>query len=43
MLNRLHAWLIGTWYVDSGGGRWLLPLAWLFAGVSVLRRAHYER
>lgn len=43
MLKRLHDWLMGTWYGDSGRGRWLLPLAWLFAGVSALRRSLYER
>jgi len=43
MQKRLHDWLIGTWYGDSGRGRWLLPLAWLFAGAAALRRSLYER
>lgn len=43
MANRLHDWVVGTWYGKSGRGRWLLPLAWLFAGLARLRRALYER
>jgi tetraacyldisaccharide 4'-kinase len=43
MANRLHDWVIATWYGGSGRGRWLLPLAWLFAGASRLRRALYAR
>jgi tetraacyldisaccharide 4'-kinase len=43
MANRLHDWVVETWYGTSGRGRWLLPLAWLFAGVSRLRRTLYER
>jgi len=42
MGKRLHDWLIGTWYGDGSRGRWLLPLAWLFAGASALRRRLYE-
>jgi tetraacyldisaccharide 4'-kinase len=43
MGKRLHDWLIGTWYGGTRRGRWLLPLAWLFAGVAALRRWLYER
>jgi tetraacyldisaccharide 4'-kinase len=43
MANRLHDWVVGTWYGTSGRGRWLLPLAWLYAGLSRLRRALHER
>jgi len=42
MSNRLHDWVIGTWYGSSGRGRWLLPFAGLFAGFARLRRAMYE-
>ena len=34
MGKRLHDWVVTTWYGDTRRGRWLLPLAWLFAGVS---------
>lgn len=43
MGSRLHDWLIGTWYGGTGRGRWLVPLAWLFAGLARLRRGLYER
>jgi tetraacyldisaccharide-1-P 4'-kinase len=43
MGKRLHDWVVTTWYGGTRRGRWLLPLAWLFAGVSGLRRALYER
>lgn len=43
MGRRLHDWFIATWYGGSGRGRWLLPLAWLFAGLARLRRSLYER
>lgn len=43
MANRLHDWVVETWYGTSGRGRWLLPLAWLFAGASRLRRGLYAR
>jgi tetraacyldisaccharide 4'-kinase len=43
MGKRLHDWLIGTWYGASGRGRWLLPLAWLFAGAAAIRRGLYAR
>ena len=38
----LHDWFIATWYGGTGRGRWLLPLAWLFAGLARLRRGLYE-
>ena len=41
MRRRLHDWFLETWYGGSGRGRWLLPLAWLFAGIARLRRASY--
>lgn len=43
MGNRLHDWVVTTWYGGTGRGRWLLPFAWLFAGLSSLRRMLYER
>ncbi len=43
MANRMHDWVVETWYGTSGRGRWLLPLAWLFAGASRLRRGLYAR
>ncbi len=42
MAKRLHDWLISTWYGTSGRGRWLLPLAWLFAALARLRRSLYR-
>ena len=39
----MQEWLLGTWYGASRRGRWLLPLAWLFAGLSALRRFGYRR
>ncbi len=39
MGKRLHDWVVTTWYGDTRRGRWLLPLAWLFAAVSGLRRS----
>src|SRR5262245_24579460 len=41
MGKRLHDWLVTTWYGGTGRGRWLLPLAWLFAGLATLRRSLY--
>jgi len=41
MSARLHDWLLDTWYGRSARGRWLQPLAWLFAGGVRLRRALY--
>jgi tetraacyldisaccharide 4'-kinase len=38
----MHDWLLETWYGDTGRGRWLSPLAWLFAALSGLRRALYR-
>ena len=43
MGRRLHDWFIETWYGGTGRGRWLLPLAWLFAVLARLRRFLYER
>ncbi|MEX0733384.1 MAG: tetraacyldisaccharide 4'-kinase [Steroidobacteraceae bacterium] len=43
MATRLHDWLLETWYGDDRRGRWLRPAAWLFAGISRLRRASYVR
>jgi tetraacyldisaccharide 4'-kinase len=43
VIRRLHDWFLDTWYGGSGRGRWLLPLAWLFAGLARFRRAMYER
>ena len=42
MGKRLHDWVVTTWYGGTRRGVWLLPLAWVFAGVSSLRRALYE-
>ncbi len=42
MGKRLHDWFIATWYGNTGRGRWLLPLAWLFAGLARLRRSLYQ-
>ncbi len=42
MRRRLHDWLIATWYGGTGRGRWLLPLAWLFAALACLRRGLYR-
>jgi tetraacyldisaccharide 4'-kinase len=39
----MHDWLLETWYGDTGRGRWLVPLEWLFAAASGLRRALYRR
>jgi tetraacyldisaccharide 4'-kinase len=43
MAHALHDWLTATWYGDSGRGRWLSPLAWVFGRLARLRRALYER
>lgn len=43
MASSLHDWVVGTWYGDSGRGRWLLPFAWLFAALARLRRFLYQR
>ncbi len=43
MGRRFHDWLIETWYGYTGRGRWLAPLAGLFAAVAALRRALYRR
>ncbi|HEY7754557.1 MAG TPA: tetraacyldisaccharide 4'-kinase [Steroidobacteraceae bacterium] len=39
----MHDWFLETWYGDTGRGRWLAPLAWIFAAASRLRRALYRR
>ena len=39
----MQEWLLGTWYGASQRGWWLLPLGWLFAGLSTLRRWAYRR
>lgn len=38
----MHDWLLETWYGGGTRGRWLQPLAWLFAGASALRRLCYR-
>ncbi len=43
MRARLHAWLLETWYGDTGRGRWLQPLAWLFTSIAWLRRFLYRQ
>ena len=43
MVNRLHDWLVSTWYGTSGRGRWLLPASWLFGALTRLRRSLYDR
>jgi tetraacyldisaccharide 4'-kinase len=43
MRKRLHDWFVTTWYGGNGRGRWLLPLAWLFAGLAAVRRSLYAR
>lgn len=43
MVKGLHDWVVETWYGKSGRGRWLLPLAWIFAGLASLRRRLYAR
>ncbi len=40
-MTRLHDWFLATWYGGTARGRWLLPAAWLFAGVTSLRRQMY--
>jgi len=37
----LHDWFLDTWYGASGRGAWLLPLAWLFAVLTWVRRRLY--
>jgi len=39
---RLHDWLLETWYGDTGRGRWLQPLAWLYSGLAWLRVMVYR-
>ena len=43
MGDRLHDWLLETWYGDTRRGRWLLPLAWVYRAIAALRRAVYRR
>lgn len=43
MVRRLHDWMLDTWYGGGDRGRWLAPLAWLFAATALLRRSLYER
>jgi tetraacyldisaccharide 4'-kinase len=43
MRKRLHDWFVTTWYGGSRRGGWLLPLAWLFAGIAALRRGLHAR
>ncbi len=43
MTDRLQAWLLRTWYGAPTRGRWLLPLAWLFAAAVRLRRIGHAR
>jgi tetraacyldisaccharide 4'-kinase len=43
MTGRLHDWLVETWYGGTKRGRWLLPLAGLFAAFAGLRRFLYRR
>lgn len=38
----MHDWLLETWYGGTPRGRWLQPLAWLFAGLVALRRFAYR-
>ena len=38
----LHDWLLETWYGGSRRGAWLLPLAWSFGMLSMLRRGLYR-
>ena len=38
----MHDWLLETWYGGGRRGRWLQPLAWLFAGLVALRRLAYR-
>ncbi len=42
-MPRLHDWLLATWYGDGRRGRWLLPLAWLFAAAVACRRECWRR
>jgi tetraacyldisaccharide 4'-kinase len=37
----LHDWMLETWYGATRRGAWLLPLSWLFAAVTWLRRRLY--
>jgi len=39
----MHDWLLETWYGKHGRGAWLAPLAWLFGGVTAIRRVAYRR
>jgi tetraacyldisaccharide 4'-kinase len=43
MNTRLYDWLLETWYGDTGRGRWLQPLAWLYAGLEWLHRTVYRQ
>lgn len=43
MSAHLHDWLLETWYGGPARGRWLQPIAWLFAGIVRLRRTMYRR
>ena len=38
----MQSWLLETWYGGSRRGRWLQPLAWLFAALAGLRRFAYR-
>ncbi|MGH8136422.1 MAG: tetraacyldisaccharide 4'-kinase, partial [Steroidobacteraceae bacterium] len=39
----MQEWLLETWYGTSRRSWWLLPLGWLFAAISGVRRSAYQR
>ncbi len=38
----MHDWLLRTWYGGTRRGAWLLPAAWLFTALALLRRWMYR-
>jgi tetraacyldisaccharide 4'-kinase len=38
----MQDWLLQTWYGAERRGAWLLPMAWVFAGLTALRRRLYS-
>ncbi len=39
----MRLWLERVWYGQAAGGKWLLPLAWLFGLAAAARRAAFAR
>ena len=42
MASGLRQWLYGVWYEGRSGGAVLLPLAWLFGALALIRRGAYR-